>query len=140
MTDEEQTRTLRNYACLLHSTYFSVVRESRDTEGLFGSLEQLIKGISIGSDKYITSLTERDVEAIKAILEKTGIYQDIEVTETSKWIQHQSRKMPIRRRRRRRTQTAKTRRYTMYSRLLHSKVSSPEEPRQKSIHPPPRIR
>lgn len=69
---------------MLHSAYFSTVSNSKEAAGLFGSMNSLVKGISTGPNKYATSITKKDINTIIADLEKTGLYQGIEVKETYK--------------------------------------------------------
>ncbi len=84
MSSDEQIRTMRNLACMLHSAYFSTVKNSKEASGLFASLNSLVKGISSNSNKYAESITKKNIETIIADLEKTGLYQCIEATETWK--------------------------------------------------------
>ena len=72
---------MRNLACVLHSTYFGTLQALRKEKGFFAVCELSIRGIDDMLKAYFNFLEEKEVTDILAHLEKTGIYQNIELVQ-----------------------------------------------------------
>lgn len=79
MSEEEQLKNMRNLACVLHSTYFGTLQALKKERGFFAVCELAVKGISDMLKGYFKFLEEKKITDILANLEKTGVYQNVEL-------------------------------------------------------------
>jgi hypothetical protein len=79
MPSEEQIKLMRKLACMLHGAFFGTLYELRKEKGLFGVWEYATKGISHILAGYLTPLGNAEIEDILSDLEKTGVYQGLEL-------------------------------------------------------------
>jgi len=64
---------------MLHGAFFGTLYELRKEKGLFGVWEYATKGISHILAGYLTPLGDAKIEDILLDLEKTGVYQGLEL-------------------------------------------------------------
>lgn len=79
MSSKEQIQLMRKLACVLHGAFFGTLYEIRKEKGFFGVWEYATNGISCILAGYLTPLGNAKIEDILLDLEKTGIYQGLEL-------------------------------------------------------------
>jgi hypothetical protein len=83
-SEEEQMADMRNLAAILHSVYFGTLSALKKEKSFFEVYEIAIKGIGDMLGGYFNLLEAKGLEEVIESLEKTGIYNDLQLEEVSK--------------------------------------------------------
>lgn len=78
MSSEEEASSMRDLACMLHSAFFGVFGALKDEYGFFGGCDYAIERIN-ALNLYLKFIESKDVKEILRGLERTGIYQGLEL-------------------------------------------------------------
>lgn len=81
MSSEEQLALIRTLTKMLHTSFYGSLYARRE-EGLFRSWQFCVEGANRIFKIGFPKLAERDLEETLAMLEKTGLYQNIELVKT----------------------------------------------------------
>lgn len=79
MSGEKQISNMKTLACILHSTYFGILQVLKKEKGFFGVCGLAVEGVSEMLKGYFTFLEEKKIPKILADLEKTDLYQNLEL-------------------------------------------------------------
>jgi len=83
-SEEEQMADMRNLAAILHSVYFGTLSALKKEKSFFEVYEVAINGIGDMLGGYFNLLEAKGLEEVIESLEKTGIYNDLQLEEVSK--------------------------------------------------------
>lgn len=78
-SEDEQMADMRNLAAMLHSVYFGTLLALKKEKSLFEVYEVAINGIGDMLGGYFNLLEAKGLEEVMESLEKTGIYNDLQL-------------------------------------------------------------
>jgi len=79
MTQDEQLHDMRCLAAMLHSVYFGTLEALKRDKEFFDIYEIAVQGVNDTVGSYFGQLGEKDVPTILSELEKTGLYQGLDL-------------------------------------------------------------
>ncbi len=80
-SEDEQMTDMRNLACILHSVYFGTLLALKKEKSFFEVYEVAINGVGDMLGGYFNLLEAKGLEEVMESLEKTGIYNDVQLEE-----------------------------------------------------------
>jgi hypothetical protein len=80
-SEDEQMTSMRNLASILHSVYFGTLHALKKEKSFFEVYEVAINGISDMLGGYFNLLEAQELDEVMENLEKTGIYNDLQLEE-----------------------------------------------------------
>ena len=79
MTQEEQLANMRNLACVLHGVYFGAFQALKGEREFFDAYGIAIQSVNDTLGSYFKQLEKKDVDILISDLERTGLYQGLEL-------------------------------------------------------------
>ncbi len=80
-SEKEQMADMRNLASILHSVYFGTLLALKKEKSFFEVYEVAINGVGDMLGGYFNLLEAKGLEEVMESLEKTGIYNDVQLEE-----------------------------------------------------------
>ena len=80
-SEEEQMADMRTLASILHSVYFGTLSALKKEKSFFEVYEIALNGIGDMLGGYFNLLEAKELEEVMESLEKTGIYNDLQLEE-----------------------------------------------------------
>lgn len=79
MAKEDRLEDMRHLACILHGVYFGTFQALKEEKDFFDVYEIAIRGVNSTVESYFKHLQRKDVKSIISELEKSGLYQGLEL-------------------------------------------------------------
>ncbi len=79
MTQEDQIRNMRCLAAILHSVYFGTFKALKHDKEFFDVYEMAVQGVNDTVGSYFSQLSDKDLPTVLSELEKTGLYQGLDL-------------------------------------------------------------
>jgi len=79
MSQEDQLKNMRCLAAMLHSVYFGTLQALKGEKEFFDVYEIAIRSVNDTVGSYFKQLQKKDLDELVSDLEKTGLYQGLEL-------------------------------------------------------------
>jgi len=79
MTQEDQSKNIKCLASILHSVYFGTLQALKSEKEFFDVYGVTIESVNDTVGNYFKQLQQKDLKEIISDLEKTGLYQGLEL-------------------------------------------------------------
>ena len=79
MSQEDQLRSVRSLAAMLHSVYFGTLQALKGEKEFFDIYEVAIESVNDTVGSYYRQLQKKSVDQLLTELEKTGLYEGLEL-------------------------------------------------------------